>query len=99
MKYKKTIEIEKITFDDLDRLECLSVTDYCRALVELNDADHQLEVYRGDMKCLIIDDIRVAASVEPNITSWTKSRMPFKRLEKLVRALKSERGSEVADRV
>lgn len=67
----------KITFKDLEDANCPSVTDYCRLLVSENLRDYSgetIEVYRGEMKCLTVDNIYIAAELEPTGTVWRKVR-------------------------
>lgn len=62
----------RITFDWLEAEGYPSVTDFCRDLVK----DHQdeeitsIEVYRGDMLCLTVTDIRKAATLQPTDNGW-----------------------------
>lgn len=76
----------KITFKDLEDLKCPSVTDYCRLLVKENDEwcmgggpgklrgepelPSTIEVYRGDMLCLTVTDVRKAATIMPTGIGW-----------------------------
>jgi hypothetical protein len=65
----------KITFDWLEEHEFASVTDYCRALVKQDPGSllgDKIEVYRGDMLCLTVTDINVAAGLEPASSGWQK---------------------------
>lgn len=57
----------KITFDWLEEHDYPSVTDYCRDLVKTRDFPETLEVYRGDMLCLTVTDIKAAAKLRPAI--------------------------------
>lgn len=70
------------SFEALKEAEMESVTDFCRWLIEkdLEVEDSLVEVYRGEMLCLIVNDIRAAAEVEPEGTRWRKYR-PEKRGE------------------
>lgn len=59
----------QITFKDLADSNCKGVTDYCRLLVSENLRDYSsetIEVYRGDMLCLIVKDIYQAAKIQVN---------------------------------
>lgn len=66
----------KISFKDLEDSNCQSVTDYCRLLVSENfvDLDQTLEVYRGDMLCLIVNNIKQAAELYPEGATFRKWR-------------------------
>lgn len=69
----------KITFDELEKGKWPSVTDYCRYLVSINSAAETVEVYRGDMLCLIVTDIKKAATLQPTGTDWIKYQPPESR--------------------
>lgn len=64
----------KITFKDLEDSNCVGVTDYCRLLVSENkeDLNQTVEVYRGDMLCLIVKDIKKAATIMAKDCKWIK---------------------------
>lgn len=65
----------KITFKDLEEASCGSVTDYCRLLVSENKKDYSDEkilVYRDEMLCLTVNDIYLAATLQPTGSGWTK---------------------------
>lgn len=49
----------KTTFDELEKLDCPSVTDYCRLLIKQSVlfADAKVEVYRGEMLCLTVNNV------------------------------------------
>lgn len=60
----------KLQIEDLNNQ---SVTDYCRQLVK--DQFHpetRVEVYRGDMLCLIVTNIEEAAKIMPKDGRWVK---------------------------
>ena len=64
----------KITFDWLEEHGYESVTDYCRELMKdpgpwLGD---KIEVYRGNMLCLTVTDIKAAAKLIPLDCRWKK---------------------------
>lgn len=65
----------KITFDELDKMDYSSVTDYCRFLIE-EDAEYygnlSLEVYRGEMLCLTVRSIEEGSKIMPTGTHWIK---------------------------
>jgi hypothetical protein len=75
--------IIRMTFEELENNGHSSVTDYCRELVE--NFGYQtgtlenttIEVYRGEMKCLIVNDIKEAAMLEPAVdkAGWRKYRV------------------------
>lgn len=72
------VENLRISFEILEQWGH-SVTDYCRHLVETipeDKLDFKIEVYRGDMLCLIVNDIKEAATLEPDVGSagWRKYR-------------------------
>lgn len=66
----------RITFKDLEDSNCVGVTDYCRLLVSENkeDLNQTIEVYRGDMLCLIVKDIKKAATLEADGCKWRTYR-------------------------
>lgn len=65
----------KITFKDLEDIGCSSVTDYCRLLTAEKDyTGVRLEVYRGEMKCLIVNDIQKASELEATGVTFRKHR-------------------------
>lgn len=74
----KTKDIRKTittTFDQLEKEGHSSVTDYCRWLMKLNAERYEnmaVEVYRGEMLCLITSSVKEGAEIEPNGTGWRK---------------------------
>lgn len=65
----------KITFDELEKMKCASVTDYCRVLMKKDPdkyKDETIEVYRGEMLCLTVTNVCEAAEVEPTGSGWQK---------------------------
>lgn len=65
------------TFDELERNECSSVTDYCRLLMKLNPDRYGgmgIHVYRGEMLCLIGDSVAKCAQIEPDGADFRKYR-------------------------
>jgi hypothetical protein len=66
--------IIKITFEDLEKGCFPSVTDYCRKIVDDGAAvdNYIIEVYRGEMLCLTVNDIRKAATIMPSNGKWIK---------------------------
>lgn len=62
----------KITFDWLEEHKYPSVTDLCRELVREGDADGIIEVYRNDMLCLTVTDIKAAATIMSKDGRWSK---------------------------
>ncbi len=57
----------KITWDELETLGCPSVTDYCRVLVKdkKTPLPDRIEVYRRDMLCLTVNDVKAASELQP----------------------------------
>lgn len=66
----------KITFDELEEMGYPSVTDWCRALVSHNNITEEdtIEVYRGDMLCLTVTDIKAASGLYPDGVGFKKYR-------------------------
>ena len=67
----------QLSFDTLhNELGYPSVTDYCRHLVKTRDDldGVRIEVFRGEMKCLIVNDIYKAAELEPTGSDWRTVR-------------------------
>lgn len=69
----------KTTFDGLEEMGFESVTDFCRALIKEPgpyevSPETKIEVYRGDMLCLTVNDIRKAAKLRPTGVGFTKYR-------------------------
>jgi hypothetical protein len=65
----------RISFDILEDWGFPSVTDYCRYLVENipeDKLDFKIEVYRGEMLCLTVNDIQKAATLQPDVAGWRK---------------------------
>lgn len=58
----------EITFKDLEELGYESVTDFCRYLISTGGKfeNTKIHVYRGDMLCLVVNDINEAAKLQPN---------------------------------
>lgn len=57
------------TFEALERNKHASVTDYCRFLMKINAERYQdmaVEVYRGDMMCLVVKSVKEGAALYPN---------------------------------
>lgn len=71
----KTIEI---TFDALKNWCYPSVTDYCRMLVEdgVDYTGWKIHVYRGEVLCLIVNNIYDAAKLMPTSDGFSKYK-PF----------------------
>lgn len=60
-----------VTFDQLEKWGYPSVTDYCRYLVDDGNYDGVvLGVWRGDMLCLIVNDVYEAAKLMPTGTDF-----------------------------
>lgn len=73
VKLGKEFTVEKITFDELEKAGYVSVTDYCRYLVtKEKDIPNRIEVYRNEMLCLTVNDVPLAATLEPSGTGWNK---------------------------
>jgi hypothetical protein len=66
----------KTTFDDLKKMGFPSVTDYCRSIVASfeNTAGMKVEVYRGEMLCLIVNDVAEVAKLVPDDVGFRKYR-------------------------
>lgn len=65
------------TFDFLKENNYPSVTDYCRFLMKLNPERYQdmpVEVYRGEMLCLIGESVKKCAEIQPNGDKFIKYR-------------------------
>jgi hypothetical protein len=60
----------KLTFDELEKMGYPSVTDYCRVLVASGTPEGILEIYRGDMLCLTVNNIPEAAKIMPTSSGW-----------------------------
>lgn len=70
-----TKNIVRLTFEDLETMSYPSVTDYCRYLEEHLDiyaSVTTVEVYRGEMLCLTVKDIKKAATLQPVNCRWMK---------------------------
>lgn len=66
-------EVLKIDFEELERCGYASITDYCRFLIaQGGKLPERIEVYRGEMLCLVVSDVALAATLEPTGTGWTK---------------------------
>lgn len=62
-----------ITFDWLKENKYVGVTDYCRYLVAENKfLDCHIHVYRADVLCLIVNDIKKAATIMAADGEWRK---------------------------
>lgn len=64
----------KITFEELKENNWTGVTDYCRYLISINSAATRIEVYRDEMLCLIVNDIKKAATQEADGCRWRTYR-------------------------
>lgn len=72
-KLGKEFIVEKITFEDLEKAGYASVTDYCRYLVKKEkDIPDRIEIYRGEMLCLSVNNVSLAATIEPTSSGWKK---------------------------
>src|SRR6185436_17052378 len=73
MKSERFI-VEKFEWKDLEEAGYASVTDYCRYLVANHPTDlpNRLEIYRGEMLCMTVTDVTIAATLEPSSDGWTK---------------------------
>lgn len=70
-----TDKVIQLSFDTLhDELGYASVTDYCRDLVKTRDNldGVRIELFRGEMLCLTVNDIKYAATMQPTGRGWTK---------------------------
>lgn len=67
----------EITFKDLEEQGYESVTDFCRYLISTGGKfeNTKIHVYRGDMLCLIVNDIEKASKLRPT-TEGFKSWRP-----------------------
>lgn len=79
----------RLSFKDLEDEGYPSVTDYCRDLVknfgyqEGTIDNCKIEVYRGEMLCLTVTDIRKAATIQPDDNGWRKvHKHTLQRLER-----------------
>lgn len=77
-------EVYKLTFEQLEQLNFTSVTDLCRMMVEsgTDKAYSGIEVYRGDMKCLIVNNITEAAKLYPDGSGFREYRPSRRRNRK-----------------
>jgi hypothetical protein len=59
--------VEKIEAKDLEKAGYVSITDYCRYLVDNHPEDlpSRIEIYRGEMLCITVPNVSVAAELEP----------------------------------
>lgn len=66
----------EITFDFLRKEGYAGVTDFCRYLLTTPGKfeNTHIHVYRGDMLCLIVKDIKKAATIEADGYKWRKYR-------------------------
>lgn len=57
----------KMDWKDLEKMGYDSVTDYCRYLVEADPENlpGRIEMYRGEMLCLSVFDVKEASELEP----------------------------------
>lgn len=64
----------KMDFKDLEEKGYSSVTDYCRMLVKdkKKPLPDRIEVYRDEKLCLSVNDVRLAAELEPTGSGWRK---------------------------
>lgn len=68
-------KVIKTDWDELEKLGYVSVTDYCRHLVKQGDKlPDRIEVYRGEMLCITVTDVAVAATLEPTGLGWRLDR-------------------------
>ena len=66
--------IEKVTWKDLEESGYASVTDYCRYLIKNHPEDlpSRIEIYRGEMLCMTVTDVTLAAKLEPATYGFQK---------------------------
>lgn len=65
----------KVSFDWLKENNYTGVTDFCRFLIkEGSHPETVVEVYRGEMLCLVVKNIKKAAEVEVDGYTWRKYR-------------------------
>lgn len=65
--------VTKMTWDELEALGYTSVTDYCRFLIKgKKEIPDRIEVYRGEMLCISVNNVKLAATLEPTGRGWQK---------------------------
>ncbi len=63
----------KMDFKDLEEQGYASITDYCRFLVkEGKELPGRIEIYRGEMLCLSVNNVKIAATLEPTGSGFKK---------------------------
>lgn len=69
----KIFTVLKMDFKDLEEGGYTSITDYCRDIVkEGKDLPDRIEVYKGEMLCLTVSDVGLAATLQPTSRGWKK---------------------------
>lgn len=91
--------IIKVTFQELEEKGFPSVTDYCRDLVknfgyQTGTLENSvIHIYRGDMLCLIVNNIKEAAKLMPGESGWRKFDKTRRKATREPRgAFKNEKG-------